>query len=256
MDFVVGHPRSGTQLMSELLGASGPVSEHELLPALTYEAVAVPTAFYEGRCHPTALARVLDAYRARPDRAVRIDCNWKLTWMLPPLLAAFPEARVLHLVRHPRDNVASTHALDYYGTLVDHPALQNDWRRNYWLRNMPRVRRADWDALSAFERNCAFWTESHRLILDGAGARAGYLRVRLEDLRDDAVVASVFEFLNVKMPPIDRIIAIRATRFNEKKGEKGEVASRRPDAGLTVERRAAVARLCGEMAARLGYVVD
>jgi len=240
--------------MSELLNAGGDeVSAHELLTALAPEAVSACTDYYEGRRGAESIARILEHYDRRPRASLRVDCNWKLAWILPPLVEKYPDARILHLTREPRENVRSAYSLDYYGRLWSHPEYQTDEKRNYWLRWMPEIRRDDWDALSQLERNCVFWTETHRLILDACATRANYLRVRLEDLSDDATVGRVLAFFGVAAPPRDALEAVRRTRFNTKDNEKREVSALKPDAPSPDELRAAVTRLCGEMAARLGY---
>jgi hypothetical protein len=122
MDFVVGHPRSGTMLVSRLLEAGQTnVSGHEVLYRLHNDLVWIASEYDAGRVDRHAVERLLSRYRDSDcPPGLRIDCNWKLTWILPVLLKAFPEARVVHLVRDPVDNIASCLALDYYGaTTID-----------------------------------------------------------------------------------------------------------------------------------------
>jgi hypothetical protein len=259
MDFVIGHPRSGTQLLSAFLNAGGAaVSAHELLTTLAPEAVAACTEYYEGRRGAESIERILQCYERRPESAIRIDCNWKLAWILPPLVEHYPDARVLHLTREPRENVRSSYNLDYYGRLWSHPQYQTDEQRNLWLRWMPELRRDDWSSLSQFERNCAFWSETHRLLLAACESRRNYLRVRLEDLSDDSVMEDVFTFFHLAPPPREALDSVRRTRFNTKDDEKREVSALRPEslpppAEWPEPVRATVRRLCGEMATRLGY---
>jgi hypothetical protein len=253
MEFVVGHPRSGTQLVAHLLNAAAPCAAHELLAAITPEAVSAPTEFYAGRADAAAIARLLDGYDARPDPRVRIDCNWKLTWILEPLLRRWPEARVLHLTREPRANVRSCFNLDYYGELWRKPEYQTDDERNRWLRWMPEVRRDDWPRLSPFERNCAAWTESHRLALAATAGRPRTLRLRMEELP-----GPIFEFFGLPRPSEAAIAAVLQTRVNAKADEKAEIARLKTDIlpeypAWTVERRRALESICGEMARKLGY---
>src|SRR5260370_3985838 len=119
---------------------------------------------------------------------------------------------------------------------------------------MPEVRRADWESLSQLERNCAFWTETHRLILEALAGRPSYLRMRLEDLGDDAAVERMARFFDVAPPDRDALAAVRRTRFNAKDDEKREGGALRSDilpqfAQGPAERPATPTRPGGEMAA-------
>ena len=50
MDFVIAHPRSGTMFVSRLCETSRlGVSAHELLFALSWDSVSLPTEYYAGR---------------------------------------------------------------------------------------------------------------------------------------------------------------------------------------------------------------
>ena len=90
--------------------------------------------------------------------------------------------------RDPRSNVLSCHNLDFYGDLHQRPEFR---ARAFWMRWMPAVRRDDWDTLSPFERNCAFWTETHRLALT-VGTHSHYRRVRMEDLQQVNLLRELF----------------------------------------------------------------
>jgi hypothetical protein len=244
MDFVVGHPRSGTQFVSELLGAgeSG-VSEHELLVALAPESIELGTAYHAGQVSADAIAALSRRYSGAP----RIDCNWKLAWMLPPLLAAHPAARLVHLVREPRANVRSCVALDYYGALVDDPRFQTDPERNRWLRALPHL-----DGGSQLERNCHFWNRTHALIAAAPIDRSRHLLLRLEDLRTEGAIERLFAFLEVSPPSPVRLREVRQTAYNAKEQEKREVDRLRPRPWTDEDDRL-VWRLCGETARGFGY---
>jgi hypothetical protein len=260
MDCVASHPRSGSRLVGALLNAGGSeAAAHEYLAKLSSMGVSVPTLYYEGKVGLEAVLDLLEHYEHTPTPQVRIDSNWKLTWILEPFLQRYPQARVLHLVRDPAATVRSCHNLDYYGVLQAHPAFAEDHARNYWLRWLPRVRRDDWDALSPFERNCALWAESQRLLREGLARHARVLRVRLEDLlTDDAVVARIFEFFGLPQPAVKDVAGVLAARINERRGVKARVETNRGDMLPSFEEwpaplRARFAALCGEQARALGY---
>jgi hypothetical protein len=262
VDFVVGHPRSGTQLVKHLLNASGrDVSRHEFLSELSVRCVSIPTQYYSGECDDARVLHLLEHYDFHYWPQVRIDCNWKLTWILPIVRQRYPEARILHLVRDPRQNVRSCQELDYYGSSVERLPAGHDWpsrasvgARKLWYSWMPNVRRSDWSSLSQLERNCAFWTESHRLCLEESERGGRYLRLRLEDLFQKASLVRLFDFFELPLPEGQLIEQIRRTRFNHKDDEKREFSSLRVAPLLwSASELAVLERLCGVMARRLGY---
>jgi hypothetical protein len=259
MDCVVAHPRSGTAFLAQLLCSGGEeVAAHEYLAQLSSDAVSVPTSYYQGQADDAAVTRLLDSYDGSAPSAVRIDSNWKLTWILGPFLRRFPDARVLHLVRDPRDTVASTWDLDYYGRLRERPEFAHDQVRNYWLSQMPAIQRPDWSSLGQFERNCAFWTETQRLLHAGLVNHRRLMRVRLEDLTSSATLArEVLAFFDVRAPSPARLEELLSSRVNHRREVKARVAAHRPPLGPFTEwpeaLRARFVELCGAEAARLGY---
>jgi hypothetical protein len=253
MDFVIGHPRSGTMFVSRLLDAARPgAAAHELLAARAPESLAATTGYYERSAGADELRQLLSRYGEGP----RIDCNHKLTWIVPLLRERWPGARILHLVRDPRANVRSCVNLDYYGELAGDPRYQTDPERNAWLRTMPRVRRQDWDRLTQLERNCVFWSETHRLALE---AGEPYLRVRIEDLEsDDAVTAATLAFFDLPPLTAPALAQLRAARVNLKLDEKVEVRSLKGMdwpvfSAWTPEEQEQLRQHCGPLARRFGY---
>jgi hypothetical protein len=206
---VIGHPRSGTKLLAHILNAAGTENcRHEYLVRLSSMCVPVPSEYYAGRASEEEVVRLLRHYEFTQWPWVRIDSNWKLTWILPVFLKQFPEARVLHLSRDPRTNVRSCHNLDFYGELHHRPEFR---KRRYWLCWMPEIRRPDWAQMSPFERNCAFWTETHRLAFEGLTGHPNRLHVRLEDLHRRRSRTELFDFFDIARPT--RVAGARSARM-------------------------------------------
>ncbi|MEA2716726.1 MAG: Sulfotransferase family [Actinomycetota bacterium] len=258
MNCVIGHPRSGTQLMSRVLNATGDEHcRHEYLFRLSSMCVSIPTEYYAGRAAADEVDRLLRHYDFTPSPWVEIDSNWKLTWILPVFLKRFPAAKVVHLTRDPRPNVRSCQNLDFYGDLHRHPAHR---KRRYWWSWMPEVRRPDWDELSPFERNCAFWTETHRLAFDALAGHPHRLQIRLEDVGDRRTRATLFDFFGLPHPT--RVQEARSVRrrVNHRTEQKAQIRRDKPDAlpdhaewPQPLQRR--LVELCGETAHRLGYAI-
>ena len=267
-DFVVGHPRSGTQLLAHLLCAADPdVARWESLtlgerkkgitgPFVSFSRTNHPlitaaTDYYEGRCSSEHIRELL----RRPSS--RVETNWKLTWVLPPLLEEFPSAKLMHLVRDPRQNVLACHNLEYYGRgmHLSLPNMPHQYQLFYY--SMPYIRRDDWQLLSPFERNCAFWVETHRLILEQASRQSKYLMVRQDDLNDPVWLAKIFAFFEISLPTPAQLHAVLDTPVNKKDEEIEAVHTyvkplpRYPE--WPVPMLESFKRICGDMAARLGY---
>jgi hypothetical protein len=285
LDFVVGQLRSGTHFVSHVLNCAGGVPRtawQALWPLTCYKIDSFATQYYEGRCSAEAMKEILRCYDMRPEN-VQVDSFWRLTWCLEPLIELFPEARFVHLVRDPRDNVRSCfNEADVYGDVLLRPEGQMELLRWSVTNGMPwrlaaitdrrryhpRVRRPDWDTLSRFEKNCAYWTEAHRVILETLPQRTGrYLRVRLEDLKTEAASRPLFDFLGLEQPPAEKLIPALSERVNSASSNDpwwtfarriratSPVPMLPAYAEWTDDQKAALERLCGPMARALGYSI-
>jgi hypothetical protein len=248
--FVIGHPRSGTMFVSELLCAGeDSVCGHEVLVKLELSFIELATGYYEGRRGHDEVMQDLSRYGAAPEA---IDSNWKLVWVLPCLLEAFPQAKIVHLVRDPRRNVRSCIELDYYGQLVDDARLEVHESARVWFRAMPAIRRDDWPGMDIVERNCAFWNETHRLAEEGLEEWPAVKRIRLEDLSDEGHARSLLQFLGVEEPARAPLLEALNKRANLQEAEKAAVAALRPWS-WSDEDEARVWGLCGPRARAYGY---
>jgi len=247
---------------------------HQIVPAAF--------AYYEQRRSAEEIKRLIKFYDMREE--IKVDSSWHSTWMLDPLLDVYPKGKFVHLVRDPRDNVrAMFNEHDFYGTLFTVPEAQDAFMRwcvrqnRSWLyvlmynmlSNLPRIQRPDWEKLSSFERNCAFWAEGHRLILDSLSSRNEYLLVRLEDLGSDngATATRIFEFLELPVPPSDKLARALNTKVNSKEDSMwSEIRRIKTETNGSLlphkyadwprEYQQTLTDMCGDTATRLGYQLD
>lgn len=134
--FLLGTPRSGTSLLEHLLTQSpeiDPADQRSALPALAALApnmmkglsdveLAFPDvikafACGDGREMPTTLAKryiqhLLDTGITRPGKRFVTDRHADLPWLLGFAALLFPQAAVIHVVRHPLDVVLSGFSQD------------------------------------------------------------------------------------------------------------------------------------------------
>src|SRR5258708_4585791 len=128
----------------------------------------------------------------------------------------------------------------------------------------PIIKRPDWNKLSRLEKTCAYWAETHRLILDTVSHSSRYRKVRFEDMiKDKQKVAEVFEFLGLQKPAGEKLQKILDTPINSS-GDPlwSEIKRIKIDAGMDLlpkfsewsqSNQDALMRHCGEMARRIGY---
>jgi hypothetical protein len=150
--------------------------------------------------------------------------GWKLPetlLVLPEVLGAFPEAKVLHLVRHPVDScLRRTHVTSRTDGVVGRAALKAAYDSLGWQRDPA----ADEDHI----RNAASWRfqlqSMRRLRAEMPSER--YLEMRYEDLcaDSDAVSDDVARFVGIDTQRPDLAIdRARMRRWNDGDSRIGEV---------------------------------
>ena len=260
--FIVSSGRSGTAMLHKALSAvSGVEMHHEYMVQVT-QPLAVRR--YLGLIDSREAARVIaETYVG----AVRYsearhwgDSSNKLSWLIPDLARAFPEARFVHLVRDGR-KVASSyfHKLGaecyddrstailqaHYDDPVAQPAPPPE--KIYWWP-LPRLGSDDsltFRAFSQFERICWHWAELNRVLLTELSRLSAErtLFVRLEELRaSPSEVRNLYEFLD--LPYSDTAYGIFARPHNVNRPE---------DRLLDAKQRTQFEAIAGDMMVRLGY---
>jgi len=138
--FIVGMPRSGTSLLEQMLDAHPLVHGAGELPLLGELVHGVLTA--DTRERATRLARLADDYRRdlpqRSSSAQRLVDKMPLNFQYLPLIrAAFPQARVIHCRRDPRDIAVSCYFTDFADQALGF-ATRLDWLAA-WLTGYQQV---------------------------------------------------------------------------------------------------------------------
>lgn len=269
--FVAGLPRSGTTWLQQMLNAHPQVlclgESHfinEMLPELyqvliTYTkqrekgdrtwapGVVGPSVKHMGPIFRTAFAALAAANLGDKDLsrlAVIGEKNPDNLMYAERLWRVFPGARMVHIIRDPRDGAVS-------GFTRFRPRLPKE---------MTRVEYVD-----AYSRDWA------RRISDARSAAAGqpYMEIRYEDLHADttARAADIFRYIGVSDDPADVAAATEASSFERlsggrKQGEadaashyrRGEVGGWRDE--LTPEEIGIAERNASEMLTSLGYALS
>ena len=239
--FVVGSPRSGTTFFAGALGAvDGFVDLTEVTPLKVAigELAGLPEADAAAQ-----VRRILERIRALAlVRGLRgVEQTPETAFILPAALAAYPQARAVHLVRDGRDVVCS---LLERGWLSAERSGGDDARQPYGPRARFWVepgRRAEFEAASEATRAAWAW-RSYVTAARSVGERT--LEVRYETLVGDPEAAAAAIAAQLGVEPA--ALAGRLDRAHDR-----SVGRFRRD--LTPEQLADVEREAGPLLRELGY---
>lgn len=217
--FVLSTGRVGSKTLAAMFGLSRElVAEHEPAPKLfglsrlAYEMVGDKTA---ERClrEAFAAAREEQLASARSRGAAYVETSPQVTFLAPFIHQLLPNAKFLHIARHPAHVVRSgMRRLWYSGNRADKSRI------------VPRKGAAAfeaWPQYGAFQKNVWLWTETNRWVLefleDVSAERK--ITVRAEDVffGDETVIAELFTFAGVNVPKRGAIRKVLAKRMNEQK---------------------------------------
>lgn len=260
--FIVSSGRSGTAMLTKALSQSPEVTiEHEYMVNIV-QPLAVRR--YHGLASPqeaeTALKATYGAAIHYCQTPLWGDSSNKLSWLIPDLIKAFPQARFIHLVRDGRkvagsyfhklgaenyDDRSSSIFADYLR--APHAMQMPPPEKKYWWPHpLPGSLWADTFAgFDQFERIAWHWAEINAVILREMEKvpLAQRFFVRLEDLRaSPATVKALYAFLGLAWQ--NNIFSIFQRPHN---------VNRPVDTPLTQDQTARFARIAGPMMERLQY---
>jgi hypothetical protein len=217
MFFVVSTGRSGTQTMADLLNQSPDAGcFHEPEPRLIAESTRY---LYGDLPHPDAVELLRRTRPTIPIDREYGEAHHQISYMIPALHDAFPEAKFIWLIRDGRTTVASMVARRWYTgrhfSPYPIPMIWETWRIR--ADRLGEMSTSAWLGLSPFEKCCWQWAYKNRLIecrLNECGG--AWMFVHLEEL--DARAGELFDFLGIRRPE-----TITVPQLNKAKNQDGHI---------------------------------
>lgn len=207
--FVLGTGRCGTQTLARMLSRiEGCVVEHERNPPLLSEVTdRIRGAMTEDQM--IALLRDTRSVERLGGTRVSGESNQRLSFIIPDLIRAFPDARMLWMIRDGRANVASVHHRRWYdpreATVREAHHAPSAANRISGV-DVRDIAPDEWARMDAFERCCWYWSYTNREIERRlAEAGAPFVRISLEHLGER--VDELLAFLGL---PADTSTELRA----------------------------------------------
>lgn len=189
--FVLGTGRSGTQSTARLLDSlPGCCVVHEKKPELLQEGVDYLSGKMPQRDMVNLLRQTRSADSIGGER-LSGESNLRLSFVLPALSEAFPEARYLWMLRDGRDTVSSYVHRKYY-----HPRYRfKEWELQ--AHEIGEMSEKEWTRMNPFSRCCWFWSYTNCTIQ--REAKRLNLKVHLCRIEDfDNELPNIFSFLGLK----------------------------------------------------------
>ena len=260
--FIVSSGRSGTAMLTKALAQSPDVTiEHEYMVHIVQP---LGVRRYQGLASAQEAAATLMAIHGAAIHYCQTplwgDSSNKLSWLIPDLAAAFPDARFIHLVRDGRKVAGSFfHKLGAENYDDRSSAIFAEYlrapqsvrmpppeKKYWWPQALPGTPWAEaFAGFNQFERIAWHWAEINAVILRDMEKIPPLQRffVRLEDLRaSPSTVKALYAFLD--LPWQDSIFSIFQRPHN---------VNRPVDTPLTPDQAARFSRIAGAMMERLDY---
>jgi len=248
--FVLSTGRTGTKTLAALLGLSSNLfAYHEPRPKLF---ALSRLAYLYGYSSPadeilavafaTARQELLD-YALSCGRGYA-ETSPHLTFLAPAILRTIPNARFIHLTRHPVAVVRSGVRRGWYAGHRYDPTR---------ITPRPGTEDADrWSTYSVVQKNLWLWDATNRWILDFMSTLppTQTLHIKAEDIFAGRIetLERLYSFVGTTMPPLRKVHAILRRKLNAQK--KGTPPMSEAD---WADLQTNLARFTAETAARLGY---
>jgi len=251
--FVLSTGRSGTKTLAALLGLSSNLfAYHEPRPKLF--ALSRLAYLYGGSSPADEILAAAFATARQELLEYALSCGRgyaetspHLTFLAPAILRALPNARFIHLTRHPIAVVRSGVRRGWYA------GHRRDSTR---ITPRPGTEDADrWSTYSVVQKNLWLWDATNRWILDFISTLPPeqVLRIKAEDIfiGRPETMEHLFSFAGATVPPFRKVRAILRKKLNAQKKSVPPLSE-----ADWADLRANVARFAAETAARLGYTLS
>jgi hypothetical protein len=253
--FIVGSGRCGTFALAQVLDQVEGVDAYHEYNVLNMQKLGC--LLYTGQILPQVARNYLEQQWYGPaihysQSRVWVDSSNKISWLLKPLIEAFPDARFIWLIRDGRQVCSS-----YFNKLADEHyddeavGLLAAWlrdparvkqppleKRYWWPMPGERIGIDEFLALDRWQRVCWHWAIINHQIKQAVGDRA--MKVKLEDIMK-------------KRGDISWFMGIDSDPFLWEQLRRPRNVNQPVNFPLTFEQQVEYWDICGEMHIYLGY---
>jgi len=242
--FVLSTGRCGTLWLTKLLRLSryAQVNHADYPELIRHGRLAYEQYAQEPRVFCEIIRATRDEFIARAYRygQVYVETNNRITFFAHAIKYVYPEARFIHLLRHPGDFVRS--------------GLNRKWYGGQQRHDLGRIVRRDssgsWQTMSDVEKVAWLWNETNQFIKNFVAELDGqqHIQVRAEDMFSDPTVAlSICEFIGVDDVEPEMVVKMLKRQINKQRQATIDPYKTWPDSEKECVRRYAV------LAAHYGY---
>ncbi len=247
--FVLSSGRVGTETLTALLNLSESIiALHEPVPRLiqtSFDAYMNESGA-SSYCWKKVIYAARDDYicKAHSQNKIYVETSNRMTYLAGYLAQCFPDARFIHLHRHPYDVIRSGMRRGYYQGHGGDFARIRPREGDVWF--------PEWEGFSTIEKIAWYWHAVNKDAMDFCDTlpEAKSLVLAAEDMfqANGECLERLFGFMAAEMPSIHQIDKVLGKKMNAQRSGKCPDISTWDDAQL---RR--VKAIISDTASRLGY---